>query len=63
MRKHLALISFCLVCGLTQTATTNAQGLPEYWERDIAMAIVESVDIDNAAYELGNISSLADADT
>ncbi|MCP4045990.1 MAG: hypothetical protein GY732_08390 [Gammaproteobacteria bacterium] len=63
MRKHLALISFYLVCGLTQTTTTNAQGQPEYWERGSAMAIVESVDIDNAAYELGNISSLADADT
>ena len=63
MRKHLALISFYLVCGLTQTATSNAQGLPEYWERSNAMATVESVNIDTAVYELGNISSLADADT
>jgi hypothetical protein len=63
MRKHLALISFYLVCGLTQTATSNAQGLPEYWERDSALATAESVNIDSAVYELGNISSLADADT
>lgn len=63
MRKHLALISFYLVCGFTQTATSNAQGLPEYWERGSALATVESVNIDSAVYELGNISSLADADT
>ena len=63
MRKHLALISFYLVCGFAQTATSNAQGLPEYWERGSAMAAVESVNIDTAVYELGNISSLADADT
>ena len=63
MRKHLALISFYLVCGFTQTATSNAQGLPAYWERDSAMATVESVNIDTAVYELGNISSLADANT
>ena len=62
MRKHLALISFYLVCGFTQTATSNAQGLPEYWERDSAMTTVESVNIDTAVYGLGNISSLADAD-
>lgn len=62
MRKHLALISFCLVCGFTQTATSNAQGLPEYWERDSAMATVESVNVDTAVYEIGSISSLADAD-
>lgn len=61
MKKHLALISFYLVCGFTQTATSNSQGLPEYWERGSAMATIESVNIDMAVYELGNISLLADA--
>ncbi len=63
MRKHLALISFYLVCGFAHSATSKAQGLPEYWERGNAMATVELVKIDTAVYELGNISSLADADT
>ena len=63
MRKHLALISFYLVCGFAHTTTANGQGMPEYWERGSAMAAVRSVNIDTAVYEIGNISSLTDADT
>ena len=63
MRKHLALISLYLVCGFTQTATANGQGMPEHWERSSAMAAVRSVNIVTAVYEISTISSSADADT
>jgi len=63
MRKHLALISFYLVCGFAQSATSSAQSLAEHWERNGAMVAVRSVNINTAVYEIGNISSFADADT
>lgn len=60
MMKHQVLIILCMVIGST---TSAAQGLAEHWQRDNAMAAVRSVDIDQAVYGIGNISSLADADS
>ena len=61
MNKCQVLIILCLVFGSVQSTTSTAQGLSEHWERDSAMAAVRSVNIDSGVYEIGNISSLADA--
>ncbi len=63
MRKHSALLGLYLVCAIAQIAAANGQGMSEHWERDSAIAAVQSVNIDTTVYEFGSISSLADADS
>ena len=60
MMKRQVLIILCLALGST---TSGAQGLTEHWQRDSALAAVRSIDIDQAVYEIGDISSLANPDS
>lgn len=50
-----------ITCGLVFVALAHGQAKYNEWDRAGAMAAVQSVNIDAAVYELGDISSLADA--
>ena len=63
MRKHPALWSLLIICGLTFQAQAIDQTPDRQWDRISAMAAVRSVNIDLAVDDIGKISSLADGAT
>ena len=63
MRKHLAFITLLLLCGLVHQPLAHAQTPVTQWDRSSAMAAVNSVDIDIAVSQIGDISSLHDGAT
>jgi len=60
IRKHLLLSSMFLVCSFVPLAIADDQAASQRWDRSSAMAAAGSVNIANAIYDLGDISSLAD---
>ena len=61
--SHRGSRTAILLCCLVFSALAHAQAIINEWDRAGAMAAVESVDIDAAVYEIGDISSLGDATT
>jgi hypothetical protein len=61
MRKFLLVIG--LTCSYALQATASGPGVGEVWQRDAAMEAINSTHIDVAVSTIGNISTLADAET
>jgi len=61
MQKYLVFNALLATCGIALTAPVYSQTQVTHWDRSSAMATVRVVDIDAAVYEIGDVSSLADA--
>jgi hypothetical protein len=60
MRKPLVFLTLFFISSVSHLAIADAQTPSTQWDRNSAMAAVQTVDIRGAVHELSNISSLAD---
>jgi len=62
MKSLLVLVSLFCICSIASSANAANYDHSTHWDRSSAMAAVQSVNIDIAVNEIGNVSTLADGE-